>query len=1234
MLKKKFEKVYVSDFEGFANYLQEKKPKPDSFESFADTRLNPPLKSETPDPETVARMQATQQGAPGPMTNLPPVQQFAQDLGGGTNRMVAGMQQATGNLMGTLAKYADIISEKTGLPKGGLFDKLRDTMMKHAQESRDMSVQGIVGDVLEGLGGAGVDVSTIMSLGPYGLPIHGAITGGAEGGVKGAVQGAVQGGLTHGALKGIGELPIVPKLLASFGFGAGTTPGGVKERATGGFTWAMLGLAGGDKKVTTREFMENYPKIREKMTSVKLARLTKGAVKPKEIMEAGGPQVVMDELYQEWLEQAQVTSERKPEDIKTWVDEPRIQKPPPTMEIKVADNAVTMKYPDEVKYEKWLKGKDVLQDKSVRIPWTEIPREPKGFGNFVDKVEYQEKLDKARTTSARKPEEIKTWVEREWEPKDLVPVSDKEVEDFINSPDRVEADPVEIEIDKVTAPKLEQKHAGLPIPENVKSTAGDIAKILIDKLQVDPMFRRIGAEKTGVAAKAIASRATMGVEEARRTITELNKFEAKGLPIRRTGGLKFEKREGTYSDADFQELGFLAANPESLKNPAVRDKFGEGYKIVRKFYDTYQKRLKEVGIPADFPNDVMAKLNTHATALRSMIRAGRPKMMLPEKWAVKRAELVEETKKTMTMLSHLKGTPLKYTHIPKMWLSKMFEENPRQGINKLYELFHERETLDPRHLANRLLAEGAIKPIDTDTRVIMTAYAVEAERRIALAKLFETARGDGLIKNPNEAGAGFVRLSEQRFPTLSKEYVHPVLADYLEQQLLPPQKYSSRMVQQSPVLRTAVGGMRSMWGLAKVMAFYNPAILPAYDMYQAFWVGSNRSPKTPKYLRDTIKSMMTRDEHYQAMHEFAGVSTPFTPSFKDAVRETKDYINRYKVFNILKKIPLSPYKISWNVAWKADHFIRMMTYHKLLGEGASPMEAAQVTARVHGDYASIPPQTRRILNKIAFTPSFKIAMISAQSEMLSGFSKMVGNATMGKKGDITWKEKRMGKALVGLVAGVALRHATMKMLGFKTDFFGLKYTKEYEDENGEKRETTLYVATPDNVAMRYLYKFREFPVNQSEFDTFVNRTKWELHPAWQLATEVLMNKGEDFEPIYSPEFETRAEVATNVLKYSFNKIYRMSEIWTREGRASDENRSEAIKFLSKDFGKLVGGVLSWTSMPYTRTSEEKRVQYLIDGLKREFSEYMNGHPNITPESATKRVEILRAKIAKAIDRLK
>ena len=213
----------------------------------------------------------------------------------------------------TTKALSKIINKVTGIPedklRGGLFGILEKDLDYYSEKAREMGVEGIAGEVAEGLGGASWDIPTIMTFGKWGLPIHGALYGASEGGLKGAVDGAVTGAFTHKMLGVIGVLPSKARLPAFAGFGYAMTPGGVEERTAGGLTWAVLGLAGfGKRKVTVREFMDKYPEIETRIDNHGAYRALK-KIDPKmtkeEIKKAGGARKALDEIYRElWHEEA------------------------------------------------------------------------------------------------------------------------------------------------------------------------------------------------------------------------------------------------------------------------------------------------------------------------------------------------------------------------------------------------------------------------------------------------------------------------------------------------------------------------------------------------------------------------------------------------------------------------------------------------------------------------------------------------------------------------------------------------------------------------------------------------------------------------------------------------------------------------------------------------------------------------------------------------------------------
>jgi len=220
--------------------------------------------------------------------------------------LVGGFYQSAAFASDILDKYSHMLSEATGLERGGIFESLSKDWDLYAQYFQEKGMpEGIPKEVATGVGGAAFDIPTIMAFGQFGLPIHGAIYGGAEEGVEGATAGAVRGMLIHKSIQGLGMLPSKFRLPGWAGFGAAISPGGVEERVAGALTWAALGLSGGNRRVTIEEFLDRYPRIKDKISEKHarkiLKELNRDAQDPQ-IDEAGGAKAVLDESFKTMLE--------------------------------------------------------------------------------------------------------------------------------------------------------------------------------------------------------------------------------------------------------------------------------------------------------------------------------------------------------------------------------------------------------------------------------------------------------------------------------------------------------------------------------------------------------------------------------------------------------------------------------------------------------------------------------------------------------------------------------------------------------------------------------------------------------------------------------------------------------------------------------------------------------------------------------------------------------------------
>lgn len=178
------------------------------------------------------------------------------------NSFSSGLYKWSSHTLTALDRAAQFISEKTGLERGGIFDDLSKEYYNRSEKSGESGLPGIPGKVVSGLGQATGDIASIMTLGPYGLPIHGGLMGGAEGGPKGAALGAIKGATTHGVLGIIGRgLPSVARIPAYGAYGAATTPGGLEDKVAGAATMMVLGRTGEKKKVS--EFIADIKKSTE-----------------------------------------------------------------------------------------------------------------------------------------------------------------------------------------------------------------------------------------------------------------------------------------------------------------------------------------------------------------------------------------------------------------------------------------------------------------------------------------------------------------------------------------------------------------------------------------------------------------------------------------------------------------------------------------------------------------------------------------------------------------------------------------------------------------------------------------------------------------------------------------------------------------------------------------------------------------------------------------------------------
>jgi len=382
-----------------------------------------------------------------------------------------------------------------------------------------------------------------------------------------------------------------------------------------------------------------------------------------------------------------------------------------------------------------------------------------------------------------------------------------------------------------------------------------------------------------------------------------------------------------------------------------------------------------------------------------------------------------------------------------------------------------------------------------------------------------------------------------------------------------------------------------------------------YDVWQSAAAGAMTVPKTPLYMIDGIKSVLKKDSKYWDAFENGLFSKPFSIPYDEYSKQIDRAISDTKALDIIKRAALPHnwlsmvYHASWHTAWKLDETVRMATYNYLLRSGMTPREAAQTGALFHSDYASVPPATRRHLNRIFFTPTFKIAMAKLYDGMIKGGIKTI--FTAGKKS--TQQDKILGRGLVyvlGIMLGIG---AYMKARGFKQDEWFRKYSKVVETEEGEEKEVVVTFANPFNIPWRYYYRFKGAftPETTNSAQRLINTVKWDLHPLWRTAYEVAYNQGADFKPVYNPFDDTGRQVL-DIAKYSTGQLVGLLRGFVEAERG--KMSVESFKSLQKDLGKFQAAILKPFVFSYMRNVEDRRNAGALKMLEKEFRWFIGQTP--------------------------
>lgn len=715
----------------------------------------------------------------------------------------------------------------------------------------------------------------------------------------------------------------------------------------------------------------------------------------------------------------------------------------------------------------------------------------------------------------------------------------------------------------IISPEMQEFNARLEELAHIKNK-------FIGAIDIEAPFRHIDAPDTGLAIKTSTSKMEAGEQRGLDTLNKLNKMN-----------LTPEEYSQVSSLASMSKL------PEETP-PHIQ----EAVNFVRGEFDRDFSLLKERGVlTKPFPESYVDRLDDDINFLRSQKDSLSPKAKVSKQDIENKITDLESTRDALSQA--------KFVHLPvRLWFESEGKYNP-EGFKRSLASFRNikpkagRKTISIQDLVDA----GVITPEQADIRRILPYYKRYIYSQLAEKDIIDAAEIEGLALPISKAPEDWVEIPTRYVPQLKDMKVHPIFADYLENHI----KATQRGGAFEQGVTTVLGGV-------KMLQFYNPVFLSMYDVVQASILGSAKViPTDAGAIRKAFKSMKERDANYYEAADNGLFSTPFRMPFDEFQKNieqsiTKSDTPRYALEK-LKGIVKNPtrvlgdiYQLSWNTAWAGDRAIRLYSYNWLKNKGYSPKEAAQLAAKFHGDYASVPAGTRKMMNKALFTGTFKIAMGKLYGSMIKNtMKKFMGAKNLGKEGN-----RFVYGAVATLLAIPAAVDAMMTKMGdFEREEYARKYVRKEMTSEGEK-ELVVTFANPANLLQRYYYRFKPKPGETNYLNVVARGLSYEIHPVYRIAGNLVKNQRMDGSPIYNP-FDNQEKQIRDVARFTISNVYRISEGILKDETIPDKQKMEAINSSKK---KLWYKFLSPFTFSYIRNVRDVRMGRKAKSLRNMFRGFM------------------------------
>jgi len=682
---------------------------------------------------------------------------------------------------------------------------------------------------------------------------------------------------------------------------------------------------------------------------------------------------------------------------------------------------------------------------------------------------------------------------------------------------------------------------------------------------IEVPYRQAGAPSTGHAFKVFPSVQGFNEDEGLHFINKISK-NYKHLDSSDWGRVTLKAEDPNFDLGDIP-----AGRKEDIENAA---------KQVREYFDKKFNDLKTEGaLERPFPESYILRQERKIEKLEDKL--------VNLKQPATKEKYLNEIKRLEENIENAKN--IEYVPL----LSWLEDEATRSSakFGKLAGILaqKQRQVASTRYLYDN----GHVKLDDIDIRDIVGHYARRTGKDIANQRLKNALEKDGLIRKiparraPKDFPHHWPEADSAKMPMFKDYVIQPRVKQFLDD-------FYNSIGKRNNFER----GLTAI----KMAQFFNPVIMPMYDTYQSVVLHGLDSWRLPGHIKDGIRSVLKQDQDFKDLSMFGGYSKPFASplaDWKDQIANAKMPTGE-RAKSLLNPLPWKAFKnyynLVWDAAWQGDRMIRMASYKELLRKNMDKKSAAQLTALFHGDYASVPPQTRRALNHIFFTPTFKIVMAKWQANMAA--AALETGERLARKSIPRISKKKIGlkrRVLAGGFLGLlAVNHAKdmlLNNLGFESDQWGRRYTQEVETDEGP-REIVITFSDPVNTMIKYAWKVQQAidaKNDKTGFGNLLDSFTYDLHPAWRLIiSDLKYNRKPGGGKIYSEGDSTLEKYYRSSVHILENTIPLLDPVSGAFGVADTPEEQKNRKALTEQFGAIGKFFLNLVAFTYVRGPEEQR----------------------------------------------